>query len=180
MNSNLNFKIYKETEKAIQTAWIFRDPEAKEFLHLTWIPKKRINKDGSIHKGFLNDKLWEIQCKYYYYIKFIGIEDKDSTVEREIRTGAKERVTYKIYGETEKAVKLCFYIALLKHMEATEMIWVPKSQIDEYGIKDWYSTKITADLERKYNYSIDYIEIEKVAVPAETPVEAESKKFNIV
>ena len=171
-----NFKVYKETEKAIQTAWIFKDEEDKEFLHLAWVPKKCINKDGSVHKGFFNDKLFEIRCKYYYKIEFVDIERSDNTVEREFRDGVKEKVFYKIYGETEKAVLLCFHIVLLKHREATEMIWVAKSKIDEYGINEWLAAKITADLSMKYNYSIDFIEIEKAQ--AEAPAGAESNEFN--
>ena len=170
MNINCNFKIYNETEKALQTAWIFKDEEAKEFLHLTWVPKKCINKDGSVHKGFLNDKLWEIQCKYCYKIDFIGIETADSTVEREIRDGAKRHVTYKIYKESNsgKAVLLNFILTLLNKKVISEKIWVAKSGIDEFGIKDWMMKKIMEDLDFKYQHNkIVFVEIEEKA-PAGT------------
>jgi len=159
-----NFKIYDEREKAIETAWIFKDPEEKEFLHLTWVPKKCINKDGSVHKGFMNDKLFEIQCKYCYKIDFIGIEEQYCTVEREIRTGAKRHITYKVYKESDsgKAVLLNFILTLLNKKVTSEKIWVAKAGIDEFGIKDWMFRKIMEDLDFKYQHNkIVLVEIEE-------------------
>jgi len=167
---NTNFKIYKESEKAIETAWIFKDAEGKEFLHLAWIPKSMIRKDGNINKSFADKKLFEIRCKYYYDIEFLGIETADCTVEREIRDGAKRRISYKVYAETEKAVLLRYILTLYNDKEIERKEWVPKSCIDEFGLKEWFAVQKTVELKQLYNYGIKFIEIEE----AEAEITAEA------